>query len=48
MDQKLPVRRVSDEPPPFLRSWGHVYAAILGYLLLLILVLYGLTRHFHY
>ncbi len=48
MDHELPVRRVSDEPPPFLGRWGRVYAAVLSYLLVLILVLYGLTRYFHY
>lgn len=48
MDRELPVRRVSDEPPPFLGRWGRVYAVILGYLLVLILILYGVTRHFHY
>lgn len=48
MDRELPVRRVSDEPPPFLGRWGRVYAVILGYLLGLILILYGVTRHFHY
>ncbi|HSU62154.1 MAG TPA: hypothetical protein VLI55_22790 [Bryobacteraceae bacterium] len=48
MDRELPVRRVSDEPPPFLRRWGRVYSAVLVYLLLLILALYGITRSFRY
>ena len=33
-----------DEPPPFLRSWRRVYAAVLGYLLLLIVLFYLFGR----
>jgi hypothetical protein len=31
-----PVREPDDEPPPFLGTWGRVYAAILVYLFVLI------------
>jgi hypothetical protein len=30
------LREVEDEPPPFLRTWGRVYTAIIIYLVLLI------------
>jgi len=36
-----------DEPPPWLSSWGRVYAAVLAYLALLILALYGFARAFN-
>jgi len=39
-------RDVPDEPPPFLRTWPRVYAAIVVYLALLILVFYLFTRHY--
>jgi len=39
---KIPV----DEPPPFLGSWGRVYAAVLIYLALVIAGLYAFTRAF--
>jgi hypothetical protein len=39
-------RAVPDEPPPFLQTWNRVYAAVLIYLFLLILLLYGITRMF--
>lgn len=32
-----------EAPPPFLRSWGRVYAAVVIYTCLMILVLYWLT-----
>jgi hypothetical protein len=35
-----------DEPPPFLGSWGRVYAAVLIYLVLLIAGFYVFTRVF--
>lgn len=41
-------REVIDEPPPFLRTWGRVYAGVLGYLAALIALLYVLTQHFKY
>jgi hypothetical protein len=37
-----------EEPPPFLGSWHGVYAAVLAYLIVLIAVLYALTRLFTY
>jgi hypothetical protein len=39
---------VPDDPPPFLRKWSRVYVAVLGYLLLVIAALYGLTQLFSY
>jgi hypothetical protein len=40
------ARDVPDEPPPFLRTWGHVYAAVVVYLILLIAACWGFTRMF--
>jgi hypothetical protein len=37
-------RRVADEPPPFLRAWRRVYAAVVVYLALLIVLFYLFTR----
>lgn len=39
-------RVVSDEPPPFLRKWPRVYAAVLLYLAALILLFYFFTKAF--
>ncbi len=39
-----PPRAVVDDPPPFLGTWGRVYAAILIYLALLIFGFYLFTR----
>jgi hypothetical protein len=33
-----------EEPPPFLGSWGRVYAVVLGWLALLILLFFWFTR----
>ncbi len=41
--QKVPL---AEEPPPFLRTWERVYAAVLVYLAVLIATLYLLTRLF--
>ena len=35
-----------DEPPPFLRTWRRVYAAVLLYLAVLIVVFYAFMRAF--
>jgi len=35
-----------DEPPPALGTWPRVYAFVLGYLLLLIVLLWLFTAHF--
>jgi hypothetical protein len=43
-----PGAHLIDEPPPILGTWPRVYAAVLGYLFVLILVLYGLTVLFRY
>ena len=37
---------MSEEPPPFLKRWSRVYAAVLIYLFLLIIALYVITRLF--
>jgi hypothetical protein len=36
-----------DEPPPFLRTWGRLYAAVLVYSAALILALYWVTKTFN-
>jgi len=38
------LRDVPDSPPPFLGSWGRVYAAVLVYLAGVILAAYWFTR----
>jgi hypothetical protein len=35
-----------DDPPPFLGTWGRVYAAVIVYLALLITGFYAFTRFF--
>jgi hypothetical protein len=42
----LDLDEIGDEPPPFLRRWPRVYAAVLLYLGLLIVALYVITRMF--
>ena len=32
-----------EEPPPFLRTWGRVYAAVVAYTLAFTLLLYWIT-----
>jgi hypothetical protein len=44
--EPLQSPEVSEEAPPFLRTWNRVYAAVLIYLFLLILLLYAVTRIF--
>ena len=39
-------REVPDEPPPFLGSWGRVYAVVVAYLAALIATFYVFTRMF--
>jgi hypothetical protein len=39
-------REIMDEPPPFLRKWSRVYAAVLVYLAALILLFYFFTKAF--
>jgi hypothetical protein len=36
------------EPPPFLGTWRRVYSAVLTYLAVLVVLLYVITRVFHY
>lgn len=38
--------QIPDEPPPFLGTWGRVYAAVLIYLACLISLFYVFTRMF--
>jgi hypothetical protein len=38
--------QLHDEPPPFGRTWGRVYAAVLILLFVIILLLYWLTESF--
>jgi hypothetical protein len=38
------VRRVIDEPPPFLGTWPRVYAAVIVWLIVIIAVFYVFTR----
>jgi len=40
------MRPMRDDPPPFLGRWPNVYRAVLLYLLVLIAVLYTITRVF--
>ncbi len=44
--QRRPDQAERDEPPPFLGTWGRVYAMVILYLGLLIAALYGMTRAF--
>jgi hypothetical protein len=39
-------RPEADEPPPFLGSWSRLYAAVLGWLALLIVLFYLITLAF--
>jgi len=38
------LKPISDEPPPFLGSWPRVYAAVLGWLVVLILLLFTFAK----
>jgi hypothetical protein len=49
MNLNLPeskIRPVADELPPFLRTWGNVYLAVVGYTAALIAALYLFTKVF--
>jgi hypothetical protein len=39
-------RRIADDTPPLLGSWGRVYAAVLGLLGFLVLLFHLFTRHY--
>jgi hypothetical protein len=41
-----PDRSEREEPPPFLGSWRRVYAAVIVWLALLIVLFYGFSRRF--
>ncbi len=38
--------QIPDEPPPILRTWKRVYAAVLIYLAVVVTIFYWFTRHF--
>jgi hypothetical protein len=38
---------IPDEPPPFLGTWSRVYAAVLLYLVVIILAFYAFTRAYN-
>jgi len=46
MERDLPPEQLSEEPPPVLGSWPRVYAAVVVYLLILVVLLYLATRYF--
>lgn len=49
MERDIPAARKSvDEPPPFLGSWEKLYLYILCYLVVLISVLYLVSRAYAY
>ena len=39
-------REVSDEPPPFLKTWKEVYFAVICYLTVLIVLFYWFAQAF--
>ncbi len=41
-----PTRPEADEPPPFLGTWGRLYAAVIGWLAALIALFYLITISF--
>ncbi len=43
---RSPEPGFSDDPPPFGRSWGALYAAVAGTLAALIVLFYAFTRAF--
>jgi hypothetical protein len=45
LDEKAPDAM---EPPPFLKTWARVYSGVLGYLALMLAILYALTKAFKY
>ncbi|HSB13288.1 MAG TPA: hypothetical protein VLE22_02450 [Bryobacteraceae bacterium] len=40
------AKTVPDEPPPFLRTWSRVYAAIIGWLAVLIFLFFLFSKAF--
>lgn len=42
------MTEIPDEPPPFLGTWPRVYAAVLVYLAVIILVFYVFTLIFNH
>jgi hypothetical protein len=46
MTFRLPPEAYDSEPPPFLHKWRNVYALVLAWLALLILLFYAFTRYF--
>jgi hypothetical protein len=41
-----PGKRISEDRPPFFRSWTGVYAVVLGFLGFLILAFHLFTRYY--
>ena len=39
-------RQIVDEPPPILGTWPRVYAFVLGFLAVVIVLFYLFTRHY--
>jgi hypothetical protein len=39
-------KHIVDEPPPVLRTWPCVYAFVLSYLMIVIILFYLFTVHF--
>ena len=47
MTEQPNEREVRDDPPPFLRTWSRVYAAVIAYLAALISLFYWFARTFN-
>ena len=41
------MTNIPDDPPPFLRTWERVYAAVIAYLAVIILLFFWFTRAFN-
>jgi hypothetical protein len=44
MDSRIDQRRIDDDPPPFFAKWSRVYVLVLLYLLILINLLYFVSK----
>lgn len=42
----VPTDPAADPPPPGLRSWGQVYALVIGWLGVLVLLMYAFTLRY--
>ena len=43
----MPDSREEEQPPPVFGSWGRLYAAVVGYLFVLIALFYAFTVTFN-